>query len=199
MIFRQIISRIPPLWWLRSSWFWYIAGGGLLWRYSSSGTGKEHAMRAKAKYESEQQQIGQEAAEKKSAEEKCFFLKHQPRYAYAAQCHYRFYPDGQKRICLSKTRNEVSGKSWTVRLSFNGSGGWYADYLKANSGKLKIQPRPVRLRELIATIIVFRYRLAAKKRTSTFTVDYSNALDRIIMADKLELQKSSSICWTNVV
>ena len=69
---------------------------------------------------------------------------------------------------------------------------------KANSGKLKMQPEPVRLRELIGSIIV-PIQAAAQKKNITFTADYSKALERTVMADKLSVQKIFLNLLTNAV
>ena len=59
---------------------------------------------------------------------------------------------------------------------------------KANSGKLELDPEPVRGRELFESIIV-PIRQEAEKRNVSFTADSSGAADRVIMVDKLKFQK----------
>ena len=59
---------------------------------------------------------------------------------------------------------------------------------KTNSGKLELHPEPVRSRELFESVIV-PIREAAAKKNITFTSDDSRALDRVILADKLCVQK----------
>jgi signal transduction histidine kinase/CheY-like chemotaxis protein len=59
---------------------------------------------------------------------------------------------------------------------------------KANSGKLELNPEPVRAKELFESIIV-PIRQAAEKRKVSFTSDTSGVTDRVIMADRLKLQK----------
>jgi signal transduction histidine kinase/ActR/RegA family two-component response regulator len=59
---------------------------------------------------------------------------------------------------------------------------------KANSGKLELNPEPVRARELFESIIV-PIRQAAEKKKISFTADSSGAADRVIIVDKLNFQK----------
>lgn len=59
---------------------------------------------------------------------------------------------------------------------------------KANSGKLELDLKPVRARELFESIIV-PIRQAAEKRKVVFTADSSGVLDRVIMVDRLKFQK----------
>jgi signal transduction histidine kinase/CheY-like chemotaxis protein len=59
---------------------------------------------------------------------------------------------------------------------------------KANSGKLELDPEPVRGRELFESIIV-PIRQEAEKRNVSFTADSSGTADRVIMVDKLKFQK----------
>ena len=59
---------------------------------------------------------------------------------------------------------------------------------KASSGKLQVHPEPIRGRELFASVID-PIREAAEKKNVVFTADYSQALDRAVMADRLNVQK----------
>jgi signal transduction histidine kinase/CheY-like chemotaxis protein len=59
---------------------------------------------------------------------------------------------------------------------------------KGNSGKLVLHPEPVRAKDIFDSIIVL-IREEASKKNITFTVDDSGALDRTILADRLNVQK----------
>lgn len=59
---------------------------------------------------------------------------------------------------------------------------------KANSGKLELNPEPVRARDLFESIIVPIHQSAVKKNI-IFTADYEGARDRIILVDALNFEK----------
>lgn len=59
---------------------------------------------------------------------------------------------------------------------------------KASSGKLELNPEPVRAGTLFESIIV-PIRQEAERKKITFTADSSGALDRVIMVDVLNFQK----------
>jgi CheY-like chemotaxis protein/nitrogen-specific signal transduction histidine kinase len=59
---------------------------------------------------------------------------------------------------------------------------------KAGSGKLQLYPEPVNNIELLESILVPVRETAARRNTS-FSVDYSRIRERVIMADRLNMQK----------
>lgn len=196
---QTIISRIPPVMVIAVVLILVLLVVGLLWAILKlRHRQREHAAVLKAKYESEQQRVRAEAAEKSAEEKNAFFsnISHDMRTPLNAIT--GFIRMAKKSDLPVETRNEYLEKAEQSGFLLMALVDDTLTISKANSGKLKIQPEPVRLRELIAAIIV-PIQAAAKKKNITFTVDYSNALDRIIMADKLSVQKIFLNLLTNAV
>jgi signal transduction histidine kinase/AmiR/NasT family two-component response regulator len=59
---------------------------------------------------------------------------------------------------------------------------------KSRNNSFELHPEPVRARELFEAIIT-PIRAAAARKNITFTADYANAVDRVIMADRLNVEK----------
>lgn len=59
---------------------------------------------------------------------------------------------------------------------------------KSRNNNFELHPEPVRARELFEAIIT-PIKAAATKKDITFTVDYASVVDRVIMADRLNVEK----------
>ena len=193
------ISRIPPVLVILVILILIFLVVGLIWAMVLlRRRQRERTAILQTKYESEQQRIRAEATEKSAEEKNVFFsnISHDMRTPLNAIT--GFIRMAKKSDLPVETRNEYLEKADQSCALLIALVDDTLTISKANSGKLKIQPEPVRLRELIDSII-FPIQAAAKKKNITFTVDYSKTLDRAIMADKLSVQKIFLNLLTNAV
>jgi len=193
------ISRIPPVLVILVVLILLLLVVGLIWAMVLlRRRQKERTAVLQTKYESEQQRVRAEAAEKSAEEKNAFFsnVSHDMRTPLNAISGFiRMAKDSDLPV---ETRNEYLEKAEQAGDLLIALVDDTLTISKVNSGKLKIQPEPVRFRELIDSIIV-PIQAAAKKKDITFTADYSKVLDRTIMADKLSIQKIFLNLLTNAV
>jgi len=193
------ISRIPPVMIILVILILVLLVVGLIWAMVLlRRRQRERTAVLQTKYESEQQRVRAEAAEKSAEEKNAFFstISHDMRTPLNAIT--GFIRMAKKKDLPVETRNgylEKAELSSTLLMAL------VDDTLtisKVNSGKLKLQPEPVKARELIDSILV-PIQAAAKKKNITFTADCSKTLDRTIMADRLSVQKIFLNLLTNAV
>jgi signal transduction histidine kinase/CheY-like chemotaxis protein len=149
---------------------------------------KERTAVLAAQAETEKQKIRLAEIEKNAEDRNRFFanISHDMRTPLNAVL--GFASLAQKDNLSEETRKEYISKIQT-------SGNLLLDLIndtltlsKANSGKLKLNPEPIRAKEIFESIIV-PIRQAAEKKGISFTADSNGAADRVILVDKLNLQK----------
>jgi signal transduction histidine kinase len=183
------ISRIPPVITVSIVCVLLALVIGLLWAIICSGKRqKERTAVLAAQAETEKQKALVAEIQKNTDDRNQFFanISHDMRTPLNAVL--GFASLAQKDNITEEARKEYISK---IQISGSLLLELINDTLtlsKANSGKLELDPEPVRGRELFESIIVPICQ-AAEKRNVSFTADSSGAADRVIMVDKLKFQK----------
>jgi len=148
---------------------------------------KERSALLAAQAETQQQRIRAQAMEKSAEEKNAFFsnISHDMRTPLNAVI--GFAGMGEKEEDVGK-KNEYFSK---IKFSGELLNSLIDDTLtisKINSGKLELHPEPTRPLALLSTVIDLISQAAAKKGV-TFTADTSGAADRVVLIDRLNMQK----------
>jgi len=186
-----VISRIPPVIIVLTVTVLLVLVIGLFWAMILlRRRQKERALVLKAQSEAEQQRL---IAEEKNT----FFsnISHDMRTPLNAVIGFAELggnekDDSKKNVYFDKIKS--SGKLLNSLIDDT------LTISKINSGKLKLNPEPTRPSELFETILDSIGEAAAKKNI-TFSVDDSGKKDRVVLADRLNLQKICLNLLSNAV
>lgn len=186
---KTIVAKIPPVWIILIFSILFILVLGLVWAVVMLiRRQKERAAVFAAQAETEKQKMQVESISKSTAERNKFLanISHDMRTPLNAVINFirlaqkPGLPAGQRTSYLDKA--ETSGKLLLDLINDT------LTVSKFSGGKLKLNPRPCRIKEILASVTSSIQDPAASKKIS-FSVDTSQMPDATILADKLNIEK----------
>jgi len=195
---RTTVARIPAVWIVSFSLLMLVLVLGLTAAlFSLRRREKERTAVLAAKAETERQRLYIETVEKSTEEKNRFFsnISHDMRTPLNAII-------GFAGLAAAK---DVSPEVRGDLAKIQSSGQLLLDLIndtltisKANNGKLKLRPEPVDTAQLFDSLVI-PIRAAAAKKQITFMADHTGVPRRVILADRLSLQKILLNLLTNAV